>query len=139
MLFNFFLAKSLFRPYTKSAMKLLPHNIKIHFTFDILQINSHLHIYVILFWLKLITYIPVNFHVFFVADQDGAEPCGNSIAVHNLIRLAVYLDRNDLREKAGLTLTAFASQLDKIPIALPEMVSALLCYHFSPYQVCISC
>lgn len=68
-------------------------------------------------------------------DQDGAEPCGNSVAVHNLIRLSAYFDRPDLREKAGRTLSVFADRLKAIPIALPEMASALLFYHNSPTQV----
>ncbi|CAH1954318.1 unnamed protein product [Acanthoscelides obtectus] len=68
-------------------------------------------------------------------DQDGAEPCGNSVAVHNLIRLSAYLDRQDLRDKATNTLSAFAERLNSIPIALPEMVSALMFYHNSPTQV----
>ncbi|RZC33509.1 spermatogenesis-associated protein 20 [Asbolus verrucosus] len=68
-------------------------------------------------------------------DQDGAEPCGNSISAHNLIRLAVYLDRQDLRGKAGRIFTVFADRLKSIPVALPEMTSALLFYHHSPTQV----
>ncbi|KAK5640835.1 hypothetical protein RI129_009382 [Pyrocoelia pectoralis] len=71
-------------------------------------------------------------------DQDGAEPCGNSVSVHNLLRLAAYLDRQDLRDKAGRTLTAFSEKLTAIPMALPEMVSALLLYHESPTQVFIA-
>lgn len=71
-------------------------------------------------------------------DQDGAEPCGNSVSVHNLIRLAAYLDRQDLKSKAGRTLTAFSERLKALPIALPEMVSALLLYHNSPTQVFIA-
>lgn len=72
---------------------------------------------------------------FYSTDQDGAEPCGNSIAVHNLIRLSVYLDRQDLRAKAGRVLTSFADRLKSMPVALPEMCSALLFYHDSPTQV----
>lgn len=71
----------------------------------------------------------------FFPDQDGAEPCGNSISVHNLIRLSAYLDRRDLRAKAGRVLTVFADKLKSIPLALPEMSSALLFYHDSPTQV----
>ncbi|CAH0564649.1 unnamed protein product [Brassicogethes aeneus] len=71
-------------------------------------------------------------------DQDGAEPCGNSVAVHNLIRLAAYLDRQDLRSKAGRTLTAYGDRLKAMPVALPEMTSALLFYHKSPTQVFIA-
>lgn len=76
--------------------------------------------------------------LFLFVDQDGAEPCGNSVAVHNLIRLAAYLHRQDLKDKAGKTLTAFSERLNSIPIALPEMASALLFYHNSPTQVTIS-
>ncbi|KAL1497720.1 hypothetical protein ABEB36_008631 [Hypothenemus hampei] len=71
-------------------------------------------------------------------DQDGAEPCGNSVSVHNLIRLSNYLQRNDLREKAGRTLAAFAERLKTIPIALPEMTSALMLYNNFPTQVFIA-
>ncbi|XP_019881908.1 spermatogenesis-associated protein 20 isoform X2 [Aethina tumida] len=71
-------------------------------------------------------------------DQDGAEPCGNSVAIHNLIRLANYLDRQDLKLKAGRTLTAFAGRIKSVPIALTEMISALLFYHKSPTQVFIA-
>lgn len=71
----------------------------------------------------------------FVLDQDGAEPCGNSVSVHNLIRLAAYLDREDLKVKAGKILTAFSDKVSSIPIALPEMTSALMHYHGSPTQV----
>ncbi|CAH1116000.1 unnamed protein product [Phaedon cochleariae] len=52
--------------------------------------------------------------------------------------LAVYLKRQDLREKAGRTLAAFADRLTSIPIALPEMTSALMSYHNSPTQVFIA-
>lgn len=71
-------------------------------------------------------------------DQDGAEPCGNSMAVHNLIRLANYLKREDLRDKAGKTLTCFSERLKSIPVALPEMCSALMLYQNYPTQVFIA-
>ncbi|XP_044760038.1 spermatogenesis-associated protein 20 isoform X2 [Coccinella septempunctata] len=71
-------------------------------------------------------------------DQDGAEPCGNSVSVHNLLRLAAYLDRQDLKSKAGRTLTAFSERLSTIPMALPEMMSGLLLYHNAPTQVFIA-
>lgn len=77
------------------------------------------------------------FNFFFLADQDGAEPCGNSVSVHNLLRLAAYLDRQDLRAKAGKTLTCFSEKLSTIPVALPEMMSALMFYHEAPTQVSV--
>lgn len=72
---------------------------------------------------------------FFVSDHDGAEPCGNSVAVQNLLRLSVYLDRPDLRTKAGRTLTFFSDKLCAVPVALAEMSSALMFYQDSPTQV----
>ncbi|XP_050295633.1 spermatogenesis-associated protein 20 [Anthonomus grandis grandis] len=71
-------------------------------------------------------------------DQDGAEPCGNSVSVHNLVRLSSYLHRKDLREKAGKTLQHFSERLRAIPIALPEMTSALMLYKNCPTQVFIA-
>ncbi|XP_076263819.1 spermatogenesis-associated protein 20 [Rhynchophorus ferrugineus] len=71
-------------------------------------------------------------------DQDGAEPCGNSVAVHNLIRLANYLKRDDLRDKAGKTFICFSERLKSIPVALPEMCSALMLYQNYPTQVFIA-
>ncbi|XP_044731516.1 spermatogenesis-associated protein 20 isoform X2 [Chrysoperla carnea] len=71
-------------------------------------------------------------------DQDGAEPNGNSVAVQNLLRLSAYLNRNDFQVKAGKILSAFAERLEKIPISLPEMASALISYHKHPTQVFIA-
>ncbi|KAF4518086.1 hypothetical protein B566_EDAN007787 [Ephemera danica] len=68
-------------------------------------------------------------------DQDGAEPACASVAAANLLRLAVYLERNELEQRAARLLTAYSSRLAKIPVALPEMSSALMLYHDSPTQV----
>ena len=68
-------------------------------------------------------------------EQDGAEPCGNSIAVGNLERLAVAVDRSDYHDKAGRTLCLFQERLAKIPVTLPEMVAALQLYEQSPTEV----
>ncbi|CAG2052955.1 unnamed protein product [Timema podura] len=71
-------------------------------------------------------------------DQDGAEPSGNSVSAHNLIRLAAFLDRVELQDKAAKLLTAFTSRLTRMPIALPELTSALVLYHDSPTQVFVT-
>lgn len=84
---------------------------------------------------------PVNSPDIIIRDkeeQDGAEPCGNSVSVHNLLKLAAYLDRPDLRDMAGKTLITYSDHLTKIPIALPEMTSALMFYHSVPTQVFIA-
>ncbi|CAG2247566.1 Spermatogenesis-associated protein 20 [Mytilus edulis] len=59
-------------------------------------------------------------------DQDGAEPCSNSVAVSNLLRLSNFIDKPEYGEKANKILTVFNERLMKIPLAVPEMVSGLL-------------
>lgn len=73
-----------------------------------------------------------------VLDQDGAEPSGNSVSAQNMLRLAAMLDRVELKDKAGSLLASFTSRLTRIPMAVPEMVSALMLFHDAPTQVCIS-
>ncbi|XP_045035802.1 spermatogenesis-associated protein 20 isoform X1 [Daphnia magna] len=70
-------------------------------------------------------------------EQDGAEPSANSIAVGNLERLAIAVDRSDYHDKAEQTLCLFQDRLAKIPLSLPEMASALLLYEESPTEVVI--
>ncbi|XP_046456070.1 spermatogenesis-associated protein 20-like isoform X2 [Daphnia pulex] len=70
-------------------------------------------------------------------EQDGAEPSGNSIAVGNLERLAVAVDREDYRDQARRTLCLFQDRLAKIPVSLPEMVAALQLHQGSPTEVVI--
>ena len=70
-----------------------------------------------------------------VVDQDGAEPSGNSVSAMNLLRLADYIDMPEWRDRATQLLIAFSKRLIKIPIALPEMLSALLYLHNTPKQV----
>lgn len=77
--------------------------------------------------------------------SDGAEPSGNSVSCHNLLRLAAYADKSispeggdHEREMAKQILTAFAKKLTENGMALPEMMSALMFYTDSPTQVLIS-
>lgn len=46
-------------------------------------------------------------------DQDGAEPCANSIAVGNLIRLYDYLETSEFKRKAEKILQACSTRLTK--------------------------
>ncbi|XP_065158574.1 spermatogenesis-associated protein 20 [Atheta coriaria] len=71
-------------------------------------------------------------------SQDGAEPCGNSVSAHNLIRLDHYLNREDFRSKASKIFKGFSSMLNEHPIALPEMTSALMLFYNQPYQIFIA-
>ena len=57
-------------------------------------------------------------------DYDGAEPSGNSVAVHNLLRLAQLSNRMEYRDAAAKTLSAFYSRLTAVPAAAPEMLAA---------------
>ena len=72
---------------------------------------------------------------FLFSDQDGAEPSGNSVAVSNLVRLAIAVDRADYHDKAGQTLRLFGQRLTKFPLSLPEMVDSLQLYEESPAEV----
>lgn len=70
-------------------------------------------------------------------DQDGAEPSGNSVAVANLVRLSILLDKPEYYSKAGQILTLFSDRLAKIPASVPEMVSSLLMFEDLPTEVVI--
>ncbi|XP_030840425.1 spermatogenesis-associated protein 20-like [Strongylocentrotus purpuratus] len=70
-------------------------------------------------------------------DQDGAEPSANSVACMNLLRLSHYLNRPDYQEKASKLFSVFGERLQKIPIALPEMASALLFQESTAKQIII--
>nr|XP_054762838.1 spermatogenesis-associated protein 20-like isoform X1 [Lytechinus pictus] len=70
-------------------------------------------------------------------DQDGAEPSANSVACLNLLRLSNYLNRPDYQDKAAKLFSVFGERLKKIPIALPEMASALLSQGTTAKQIII--
>jgi len=74
-------------------------------------------------------------HGILYVDQDGAEPSGNSVSAGNLVRLAVLVDWIEYQEKAGRLLRLFSERLAKVPISLPEMLSALVLYNDSPSEV----
>ncbi|XP_015590686.1 spermatogenesis-associated protein 20 isoform X2 [Cephus cinctus] len=71
-------------------------------------------------------------------DHDGAEPSSNSVACSNLLRLASYLDRTELNEKAEKLLSYFHESITRIPAAFPELVSALMLYHDNVTQIYIA-
>lgn len=68
-------------------------------------------------------------------DQDGAEPCPNSVSVSNLVRLGALLNNQDYAEKAATILKVFYERLTKIPIAIPEMVCGLILLQDTPKQI----
>jgi uncharacterized protein YyaL (SSP411 family) len=71
-------------------------------------------------------------------DYDGAEPTASSIAAQNNIRLGWILDRNDLLERAELTLRAFAERVKTIPQSMPELLTAALMLEAAPIHVVIA-
>ena len=82
----------------------------------------------------------MKFVVYFIykslpLDQDGAEPCPNSVSVTNLVRLGTLLHRQDYLEKAGTIVKVFYERLTKIPVAVPEMVCGLILLQDTPKQV----
>ncbi|XP_038064330.1 spermatogenesis-associated protein 20-like [Patiria miniata] len=70
-------------------------------------------------------------------DQDGAEPSANSVSALNLLRLAQMTGSQDWQARADQLFAVFTERLTKIPVALPEMVSALVFKHNTPKQIII--
>ncbi|MGH9466541.1 MAG: thioredoxin domain-containing protein [Terriglobales bacterium] len=58
-------------------------------------------------------------------DYDGAEPSPNSVAISNLLRLALWYENECWRERAEAVLASFASKLRESPQALPLMCAHL--------------
>ena len=56
---------------------------------------------------------------------DGAEPSGNSVAAHALLRLAKITDDEKFSAPAQKTLKHFAVKIEKIPQAVPYMLKAV--------------
>jgi uncharacterized protein YyaL (SSP411 family) len=70
-------------------------------------------------------------------SYDGAEPSGNSIHAHNLLRLYELTTEERYREQAESTLKAFGSTLNRSPAALSEMLLAVDFYLDYPKEVVI--
>lgn len=58
-------------------------------------------------------------------DYDGAEPSPNSVAVSNLLRLALWFEADGGRPRAERLLASFAARLLESPETLPLMASTL--------------
>jgi uncharacterized protein YyaL (SSP411 family) len=71
-------------------------------------------------------------------DTDGVEPASSSVAALNLLRLAQFTDRADLRAAAEKTLGLFGRQMLEHPRSLPEMLCALDFYLADPQQIVIA-
>ncbi len=58
-------------------------------------------------------------------DYDGAEPSGNSVAALALLKLAALTDDKPMRERAEKTIRQSAAKLQRLPEALPYLLTAL--------------
>ncbi|TPV94611.1 MAG: thioredoxin domain-containing protein [Myxococcales bacterium FL481] len=70
-------------------------------------------------------------------DYDGAEPSGNSVAAHNLLRLAELTGRDGLRRTAERLLASQSAALNQRGIAVPLLAAALDFQQDRPLQVFI--
>ncbi len=68
---------------------------------------------------------------------DGAEPSGNAVAAHNLLRLAEWTMNASYRQRAQRCLQAFASELKQRPTSMPRMLSALDFFLDRPKEIAI--
>ena len=69
--------------------------------------------------------------------DDGAEPSGNSVALHNLLRLHEFTTDDAYRQRAEKTLQAFSGSLQAQPTALSEMLLALAFHLDKPKEIII--
>ena len=56
---------------------------------------------------------------------DGAEPSGNAVAAHNLLRLAEWTMNASYRQRVQRCFKAFASEVKQRPTGMPRLLSAL--------------
>ena len=68
---------------------------------------------------------------------DGAEPSGNAVAAHNLLRLAEWTLNADYRQRAQRCFKAFASELSQRPTSMPRLLSALDFFLDRPKEIAI--
>jgi len=70
-------------------------------------------------------------------STDSAIPSGNSVMLANLHRLAVLLDRSDLREKAGQMIGLFSGAVEKHPFAYDRMLAGIQAWHAGLVEIAI--
>ena len=58
-------------------------------------------------------------------DYDGAEPSGNSVAIHALLKLGAITGRKEFIAAAEKSLRLFSARLRQIPQAVPCLLAAL--------------
>ncbi|KAF3853198.1 hypothetical protein F7725_013886 [Dissostichus mawsoni] len=65
------------------------------------------------------------------------EPSANSVSASNLLRLSHYTGRHDWLLRSEQLLAAFSDRLQRVPVALPEMVQALMAHHYTLREIVI--
>ncbi|MEE2787776.1 MAG: thioredoxin domain-containing protein [Myxococcota bacterium] len=68
-------------------------------------------------------------------DYDGAEPSGNSVTAHNLLRLYEYTLVDAYRARADATFSSFAGRMRRNPTSVPHLLSALEMRIDTPLQI----
>ncbi|CAA9459610.1 MAG: Uncharacterized protein YyaL [uncultured Rubrobacteraceae bacterium] len=68
---------------------------------------------------------------------DNASPSGNSVAVDVLLRLSVFLDREDYREKAAAVLENLSGGMAQVPGGFGRLLSALDFHLSTPYEIAL--
>ncbi|HTO04041.1 MAG TPA: thioredoxin domain-containing protein, partial [Opitutus sp.] len=58
-------------------------------------------------------------------DNEGAEPSASSVSARNLLRLSELFHREDWRRRANRTAQAFHGQLQRDPLAMPQMLASM--------------
>ncbi|MBW1636353.1 MAG: thioredoxin domain-containing protein [Deltaproteobacteria bacterium] len=69
---------------------------------------------------------------------DGAEPAANSVAAHNLLRLALLLNNPLWQQMARDLMESFAATVNRYPPALPMMLTAWRQVDSKPSQIVIA-
>lgn len=71
-------------------------------------------------------------------EYDSAEPSGNSIAASNFLRLGQMLNRQEWWDLGESTLRAFASRVERMPHAVPQMLASMDFSLDKPKQIIIA-
>ncbi len=69
--------------------------------------------------------------------RDIAVPSGNSVQAMNLLRLSVFLNREDYRAKAESIFRAFAEEMVRSPSAFERLFCAVDFYHYRVKEIVI--
>jgi uncharacterized protein len=69
---------------------------------------------------------------------DGAEPAGNSVAAHNLLRLGQLQNNSEWQRIARKLIESFSKEINRYPPALPYMLTAWQNMNTKPSQVIIA-